>query len=291
MLSYSELYQQIVDDFAQKNENWQGGLYLGIWKVTFFNSSDDADDWLLFEPIERENEKPKLFHFILVNKTQIVLFRDTTNSFIQQTNLKRHIVLSKFKIVKQENIVIDNKPIRNSKFLQTIADNYVTNHGACAALFVGYYYGYAVYTKLNILYRPMVMASGAPVFVLVSKTGQIKNVQNFDDDYMGSFDIIDKLMTNTKMPWKRGERIYKKLMNKYENQEYDESEREYLDYLHSLDLTHWDSEKHNWLDKEKVFEYLEAANIIGEEIYIVDEPDIGVRSVAFKYAYKKCKSM
>ena len=50
MLSYSEFYQQIVDDFAQKNENWQGGLFLGIWKVTFFNSSDDADDWLLFNP-------------------------------------------------------------------------------------------------------------------------------------------------------------------------------------------------------------------------------------------------
>ena len=291
MLNYSETYQQIADKFAQNNGSWLGAKYLGLWKVSFFDSTNDFSNWLLFEPIAKEKGESQLFHFILINKTQIILFRDTTDDFKEQTIPKRHIVLSKFKIVSQENIVIDNKPIRNSKFLQAIADDYVTNLGACAALYVGYYYGYAVYTELDVLYRPMIMATGAPGFVLANKAGQVRYAHDFDDNYMGCFDIIEKLETNTKMPWKRGERIYKKLMSKYENQEFDESEKEYLDYLHEIDLTHWDSDKHNGLDKEKVFEYLEAANRIGEEVYIVEESDIGVTSVTFKHAYQNSRSL
>lgn len=291
MLNFSETCQQIADKFAKKHENWLGTTYLGLCKVTFFDSTNDVSDWLLFEPIAKVKGKSQLFHFILVNKTQIILFRDTTDSFKEQTTLKRLIVLSKFKIVSRENIVIDNKPIRNSKFLQSIADNYVTKHGACAALYIGYYYGYAVYTKLYVLYSAMVMPTGAPEFVLVNKAGQVRHVHNFDDDYWGSFDIINKLQSNTKMPWKRGERVYNKLMSKYRNHEYDESERDYLYYLHGLDLIHWDSDKHRGLDKEKIFEYLEAANRIGEEIYIVNESDIGVTSVAFKHAYQESQNM
>ncbi|MBR4390517.1 MAG: hypothetical protein IKT08_00210 [Bacteroidales bacterium] len=127
MLNYSETYQLIADKFAQKHENWLRTIYLGLCKVTFFDSTNDVSDWLLFEPIAKVKRKSQLFHFILVNKTQIILFRDTTDDFKEQTTPKRLIVLSKFKIVSRENIVIDNKPIRNSKFLQAIADDYVAN--------------------------------------------------------------------------------------------------------------------------------------------------------------------
>lgn len=288
MLNYSETYQQFADKFAQKHDNWSRAAFVGVWKVAFFNKSDDVDDWLLFEPIKTMREKTGLYHFILINKTQIVLFRDTTDGFKNQSIPKRLIVLTKYKIIEQENLLPENKPIRNSKFLQTIADKYAANNGAFAALFVGYYYEYAVYTELYIAYKPMTMATGAPAFILVNKTGQVRYVKNFDDDYMGSFHILDKLSFGKQ--WKRGERVYNELMTKYEKKEYYKSEKEYLSYLHDLDLFHWVGDnKHGLLEKETIFEYLEAAERIGDKIYIIDNNTSGEAVLVFKNAYNMQK--
>ena len=122
--------------------------------------------------------------------------------------------------------------------------------------------------------------TGAPAFILVSKTGQVRYVCDFKDGYMGAFDIIDKI--NSNMPWKRGERVYKILMAKYENHEYKNSERTYLEYLYSLDLLHWNNADEWQIDKQTVFTYLEAAHRIGDEIIITKDVDSGVQTLAFK---------
>ena len=295
MISYCEIYQERADKFAKKF-GCSGAQYIGpaSWHVYFENG--ECEDMLLFDPVKTQKSKIGKYHHILVGVSKSILIATLPNRFYIESlekkdlhNNRRTIVLSEYNIKSVEVYKISvNKRVVNSNFLQSKADLYARENGYYAAGFLGSYYGYAVYSLFcaDNIPRP----TGAPYFLLVNKKGQMRYVCNFDEGYMGSFHIIDNMIPY--LSYTKGKNIYNALIKRIETGDYDEQEKEYLEYLKSLDVNHWKKDSEFSLSRREIFNWIEAAFRVGEQIIIVDDPkQYGEKFIAFKRPYLEMRKI
>lgn len=154
--------------------------------------------------------------------------------------------------------------MRYNTTYQALADKYAQEKGYEAATYCGSYYDFEVYCGLykDNIPRP----TGAPTFILMDEKCNFKFVCNFEETYLGSFDIMHKTCNFDDS--KRIEMLYDSLISKLETGNYSADEYQYLLYLQALDLHNWDTNKFEMLSKSDVLAYLDASLRIGEEIAI-----------------------
>lgn len=282
MNGLNTFYQQIVDKFVHSNSDWVGVYYIGVIKADL--CSEGVKSFFLFEPEPKDFLKARnsVPHFILVDDLRIIDFISLRNKF-EGENLDEIHTISKFQIKHQLNINLPaNEEVKYTAFLQEKADNYIKEHKSAYVIsFIGSYYGCAVFHEFMFC-DSRIRPTGAPYFLLVDKDGNTKWICNFDDRYMGSFHII-KNMIPSDLCVRKGEEIYDQLMSKYENGNYNKNEQQYLKYLKMLDLKHWSNDGDDFIDitRNTIFFWLEAANRIGDEIFI-SELDYNTKYVGFR---------
>lgn len=168
---------------------------------------------------------------------------------------------------------------RYSKKYQEIADRFAIESNYEASYFIGTYHEYGVFGHMHLDSR--VRFSGAPSYILIDVEGNVQWVCNFQDTFMGSFDI----MKNTKK-WHttlKGKKVYDKMMQKLETGNFSQTEYAYLQYLKSLDLYNWDEEKYRYLSQETMFIWLEVANRLNEEIAIFKRTEEFVNGIEISF--------
>ena len=157
--------------------------------------------------------------------------------------------------------------MNNSKLFQSIADKIARKEGYYAASYKGHYFEFALYCPIYEDNIPR--TEGAPAFILVEKDGVGRFVMDFQNKYMGSFDIIDKGVFEDS--WKEGEKIYGEMITRLETGNCSDDERGYLEYLKSLDANNIVPKNFDDLTKETFFTWLEAADRMGDRIVVKTE--------------------
>lgn len=156
--------------------------------------------------------------------------------------------------------------MRNNKLLQSAADAIAQKNGYYSACFVGHYYEFALFSPLCVDSRPDHI--GAPCFILVDKNGDARFVMDFSNEFLGSFDIIDKGTWCD--AWRRGKRLYDKMMVRLSNGYCSDDTKPYLEYLKSVNKF------------EDFYIYLEAAERLGNKIVVGKDTSDDERSYYVK---------